>query len=493
MAHILEYIGSDDDTYVYGHDGNDPSQYANMQTGLNIGDTLQQAYIVSNRTVKEDPNNPTLYDSYDELYYKYNYTTNNMEVDSVSAVGIPKYLAGWRTSSSTLVTNNQVLTPAFVENNFVGSNLDLHAMWMAPYLIRVIVYVPTINTTLNLRYDVSISATTSYDTTQAYYLTQNYKSIHDNGTGLEFTDGTNVLTNFGYGDGCPDSGVVTYFAVKNGGAHSASIELTPSTGYSNDYIPSYVMNGSNPVYNCYIAERLVRKEKTPEVCFDDALMQFSAQNSKWTISGGLMSDIDGDRTVFVPLVAKPVITVNVSPSGSGTATGGGTYMPGETCTLTATAGSGSTFDHWDIGGLTIQSQTYGFTVTTSKTATAYFNTPSAFYYSYFVGPDGTTVLLPGFVYFQMAGSSGAYHMTNTIQSKQINTGVEVTLSAYRYADSLQRSYVFAGWYSYVGNTMNPSHDTLLTEDVSSDQNVSRYKFTMNGTDVKIYAAYGVIV
>lgn len=44
------------------------------------------------------------------------------------------------------------------------------------------------------------------------------------------------------------------------------------------------------------------------------------------------------------------LTTSVSPAGAGTVTGAGTYDAGETVSVTATANSGYTFDHWTVNG-----------------------------------------------------------------------------------------------------------------------------------------------
>ncbi|MBQ8956937.1 MAG: choice-of-anchor J domain-containing protein [Bacteroidales bacterium] len=63
------------------------------------------------------------------------------------------------------------------------------------------------------------------------------------------------------------------------------------------------------------------------------------------------------------------VSAYVSPAGSGTVTGTGTYQAGATCTLTAIANSGYTFDHWNDGN-TQNPRTV--TVNNNMSFTAYF-------------------------------------------------------------------------------------------------------------------------
>ena len=82
-----------------------------------------------------------------------------------------------------------------------------------------------------------------------------------------------------------------------------------------------------------------------------------------------------------------LVSVVVSPTGSGTVSGAGEYITGATCTLTATPNAGYQFDHWEVGGSTVgTSTTYSFTVSQSVTVTAVF-TSATYTISTLVSPD----------------------------------------------------------------------------------------------------------
>ena len=71
--------------------------------------------------------------------------------------------------------------------------------------------------------------------------------------------------------------------------------------------------------------------------------------------------------------AEKTISVSVSPSGSGTATVGGSKRYGETCTVTATPATGIQFVNWTEGGTQVSmSASYSFTVTGNRTLVANF-------------------------------------------------------------------------------------------------------------------------
>lgn len=69
------------------------------------------------------------------------------------------------------------------------------------------------------------------------------------------------------------------------------------------------------------------------------------------------------------------ITVSANPSNGGTVTGGGTYTYGQSCTVTATAGSGHVFINWtENGNIVSTSLSYTFAVTNNHNLVANFAT-----------------------------------------------------------------------------------------------------------------------
>ena len=67
------------------------------------------------------------------------------------------------------------------------------------------------------------------------------------------------------------------------------------------------------------------------------------------------------------------VAVNVTPNGSGTVTGAGEYVSGDTCTLRATPATGYGFSRYEIEGSTVSSNaTYSFTVTSDTVVDAIF-------------------------------------------------------------------------------------------------------------------------
>lgn len=72
------------------------------------------------------------------------------------------------------------------------------------------------------------------------------------------------------------------------------------------------------------------------------------------------------------------ISASVSPSGSGTISGTGDYMAGDSCTLVCTPATGYTFVNWTEGGTEVStSASYSFTVNSARTLVANFSAPPA--------------------------------------------------------------------------------------------------------------------
>ena len=122
------------------------------------------------------------------------------------------------------------------------------------------------------------------------------------------------------------------------------------------------------------------------------------------------------------------ITTNVTPSGAGTVTGGGTYPEGASVTLTATNNNGYTFAHWQDGN-TQNPRT--ITVTGDATYTATFTQDNYVITTGANPPSGGTVT-----------GGGAFHYGETC-----------TLTA-----TPASNYEFAGWQD--GNTDNPRSFTV---------------------------------
>lgn len=84
-------------------------------------------------------------------------------------------------------------------------------------------------------------------------------------------------------------------------------------------------------------------------------------------------DVLEPRTFKAEFARKYTITVSASPTAGGTVSGGGKFRSGKTCTLTAAANAGYSFDGWYEGSTKLSSSaSYSFTVSSNRTITGLF-------------------------------------------------------------------------------------------------------------------------
>ena len=147
------------------------------------------------------------------------------------------------------------------------------------------------------------------------------------------------------------------------------------------------------------------------------------------------------------------ITTNVTPAGSGTVTGGGTYHYGDTPTLTATPAEGYEFAGWQDGNT---DNPRSITVTGNATYTATFNEVGTTYYNVTadVNPAG----------------AGTVTGTGTFEA-----GTIITLEA-----NANPGYTFDHWQD--GSTSNPRSVT-----VNNDMHFTAY-FTQNQYIITVVAS-----
>jgi hypothetical protein len=104
--------------------------------------------------------------------------------------------------------------------------------------------------------------------------------------------------------------------------------------------------------------------------------------TNWTEGGTIVSaassytfTASADRTLTANFTAIPTYTVatGVTPAGSGTTTGDGSYSSGTSATVTATPAGGYAFWKWTVGGTQVSSSpSYTFPVTANKSLVANF-------------------------------------------------------------------------------------------------------------------------
>ena len=118
--------------------------------------------------------------------------------------------------------------------------------------------------------------------------------------------------------------------------------------------------------------------------------------SNWTENGNIVSTnasytftVEGNRNLVANFSnITYTITVSANPSNSGTATGGGTYNHGQSCTVIATSADGYTFTNWTENGSVVSTNAnYTFTVTGNRTLVANFEEQEPDTYNINVSPN----------------------------------------------------------------------------------------------------------
>ena len=105
--------------------------------------------------------------------------------------------------------------------------------------------------------------------------------------------------------------------------------------------------------------------------------------TNWTENGNVVStnssytfNVTGNRTLVAHFTYVPqnyTITVSANPTNGGTATGGGTYQQGQSCTVVASPNANYTFTNWTENGNVVSTNaSYTFNVTGNRTLVAHF-------------------------------------------------------------------------------------------------------------------------
>ncbi|MCR4847727.1 MAG: C10 family peptidase [Bacteroidales bacterium] len=204
------------------------------------------------------------------------------------------------------------------------------------------------------------------DGTYTYNLYRNGTVVANNLTGNTYTDAN-------LPDGFYDYHVTTnYF----GGASDPSNTVHVMVGN-----PTYtITTTANPTIGgmitgngTYIYNQTCTVTATPNLGYNFV---------NWTEDGSVVSEdtiysftvTDNRNLVANFQLQNFTIAVSASPSDGGSVTGGGGYNYGDTCTLTATANTGYTFQRWTLQNGTEVSadSSYSFTVTESASYIAHF-------------------------------------------------------------------------------------------------------------------------
>ena len=146
----------------------------------------------------------------------------------------------------------------------------------------------------------------------------------------------------------------------------------------------------------------------------------------------------------LPPLESYIVNVSTNPSSGGVASGGGTYLHGQNCTVTATANIGYSFTNWTENGSVVSTNaSYQFTVTDNCSLVANFQAQPEFCISVSANPTNGGNVTGGGTYQQ--GQSCTVHATANNGYTFINwteEGNHVSTSAsYTFSVSSDRNLV----------------------------------------------------
>ncbi len=119
-----------------------------------------------------------------------------------------------------------------------------------------------------------------------------------------------------------------------------------------------------------------------QICTLNAIPDSGFNFVNWTQSGNIVSNnptyfftVYSNTTLQANFTSSPfIITKSANIPNAGTLTGGGSFVPNQTCTLSATPNTAYTFLYWaENGNIVTYNSSYTFTVNASRNLVAYFS------------------------------------------------------------------------------------------------------------------------
>ena len=239
--------------------------------------------------------------------------------------------------------------------------------------------------------------------------------------------------------------------------------------------------------------------------------------ANWTENGNIVSSnasynftLNSNRTLVANFTVNQLtVSVSANPVAGGSATGGGSFNPGASATLTATANLNYNFVNWTENGVIVSLlSTYTFVVNTSRTLVANF-VASQVNISLSSNPilGGTTsgggAVNTGSSVTVRAIPNSGYSFLNWTE----NGNIVSTLANYNFTANNDRNLVanfsvnqltvsvsanpVAGGSATGGGSFNPGATAVLT--ATANLNYSFVNWTENGVIVSLLSTYTFVV
>ena len=222
-----------------------------------------------------------------------------------------------------------------------------------------------------------------------------------------------------------------------------------------------------------------------------SLGYWSSGSQTFTLTGGqtyyLVADnySSSDNASYTITVSCPSFSITAwdNPTGAGTISGAGTYDYGTSCTLTATAASGYTFDYWIKNGTeTINTNPYTFTVTADADFQAHFTQ------GYLISDASDITTCSGTIY-DSGGPNGNYsnseNYTRTIYPGTQGNVVKMTFISFD-TESADHLYVYDGTSTsatQIGDYSGHSVTCPFTVEATNSTGALTFRFTSDGSVV----------
>ena len=242
--------------------------------------------------------------------------------------------------------------------------------------------------------------------------------------------------------------------------------------------------------------------------------------TNWTENGDVMSTnanytftVNSNRNLVANFTENTyTVTVSANPSNGGTATGGGTFTHGQSCTVTATANTGYTFTNWTENGSVVSSDAnYTFVVTSNRSLVANFEEQLPDTYNINVSPNpniGGTVTGGGtYAGGQQctvtANANTGYTFINWTENGEVvttnasypfivegNRTLVANFTLNNYTISVTADPTDGGMVTGAGNY---DHGTTCTLTATANENYEFINWTKDGVEVSTEVTFTFIV
>ena len=238
---------------------------------------------------------------------------------------------------------------------------------------------------------VSTDAAYGFTVTQERHLVAEFLSLHTISATCNPSEGGTVsgAGNYGHGTECTLTAEANFgYNFDNWTLDGAVVSTDPTYAFTVTGPAEYVANFSLKSYD-------ITATVTPSgagtvtgtgtyyhgsQCTLTAIANEGYAFSNWMENGEIVSTdatyaftVTGEHSLVAAFLPTYVVTVEANNAAYGTVTGGGTYVEGETCTVTASPAEGYVFSAWTEDGVTVSTDAiYGFTVESAHNLVAVF-------------------------------------------------------------------------------------------------------------------------